>query len=188
MKLVSLMWFYRHLGRFGAAPRATLIVRFHSITIQEMKPSFGLISPSPWLGHLQDRKRHIFQISPTDIWIHVQNHWQFLPYTVRLFCPYEHTTKSNGSIMVVLRYVLTRCRALNDRSLVAFVAGVTRINLANLMTCDNSCCWCEDKDRKYTSTLESVTFSTRGILWVKCLDVPPALVLQNRSVSTSCCF
>ena len=69
----------------------------------------------------------------------------------------------NGSIsvMVVLMYVLTRRRALNDRSLVAFVAGMIRINLANLMTCDNSCCWCEDNDRKYASTLESVTFSTR---------------------------
>ena len=45
--------------------------------------------------------------------------------------------------------VLTRRRALNDRSLVAFVAGMTIINLANLMTCDNSCCWYEDNDRKF---------------------------------------
>ena len=71
------------------------------------------------------------------------------------------------SVIVVLRYVLTRRRALNDRSLVAFVAGMTIINLANLMTYENSCCWCEEC--KYASTLESVTFSTCGILWVKVL-------------------
>ena len=92
-------YFGRHLGRFDAVPRATLIVRFHCITIQEMKSSFGLISPSQWLGHLQDRKRKMFQIYPNDIWIHVHNHWQFLPYKVRLFCPYEHTTTLNGSIV-----------------------------------------------------------------------------------------
>ena len=167
MKLVSLMWSHRHLGRFGVVPRATLIVRFHCITIQEIKPSFGLISPSPWLGHLQGRKRQFFQIYPNDIWIHVQNHWQFLPYTVRLFCPYEHTTTSNGSIVSLSWlssiYVLTRRRALNDRSLVTFVAGMTRINVANLMTCDSSCCWCEDNDCKYKLHIRKCyNFNTRN--------------------------
>ena len=92
------------------------MVRFHCITIQEMKPSFGLISRSQWLGHLQDRKRDKFSKYTQTIFGFTYKIIGNFYHTVRLFCPYEHTT-SIGSIMVVLRYVLTRRRALNDRSL-----------------------------------------------------------------------
>ena len=45
-----------------------------------------------------------------------------------------------------------------DCSLIGFVADMTRINVANSITSDNSCCWCKDSNRKYANTLESVTF------------------------------
>ena len=44
-------------------------------------------------------------------------------------------------VIVERKYVLIRRRGLNDHSLVAFVAGITRGSLTTLHTSDKSACW-----------------------------------------------
>ena len=71
-------------------------------------------------------------------------------------------------VIVLLKYVLTRRKALKERSDVAFVAGITKISLRSKPTCINRSLWAVDNFAKYplmSKIVGAVGFSLSGILW-----------------------